>query len=198
MLEGFSSVVFCLGSPNSGKTYSLAGKTIHLYEIEAEPGIIIYMMRRLFSKFKHEVSLYSTYSFWCKFMFVERDRVRNLYDELMEQGCDSTQISKILIKSYSHFEELISKVYSKSNNKCHIIIELILQKDTPNQQPTTSSVRSPISRSPSSSSAHFSITVLIERQSSFLSKMILKPLYLPSKIFPKQNRPTPTFLTPLC
>lgn len=27
MLEGFSSVVFCLGSPGSGKTYSLAGKT---------------------------------------------------------------------------------------------------------------------------------------------------------------------------
>lgn len=32
MLEGFSSMVLCLGSPSSGKTYSLAGKTINLYE----------------------------------------------------------------------------------------------------------------------------------------------------------------------
>lgn len=155
-------------------------------------------MRRLFSKFKHEVSLYSTYSFWCKFMFVERDRVRNLYDELMEQGCDSSQISKILIKSYSHFEELISKVYSKSNNKCHIIIELILQKDTPNQQPTTSSVYLLLCRSPLLSLGHFSTIVLTERQNSYLLKMILRLLCLLLKIFLKLNKLMPTFLTHHC
>ncbi len=31
MLEGFSSMIFCLGSPNPGKTYSLAGKIMHSY-----------------------------------------------------------------------------------------------------------------------------------------------------------------------
>ena len=77
LIEGLSSVVLCIGSPNSGKTYTLAGKLGYNYEF-SEPGIMIYLMRRLFSKFKHEVSLYSTYSFWCKFCFVEHNQVTNL------------------------------------------------------------------------------------------------------------------------
>lgn len=31
MIDGFSSVVLCLGGPNSGKTYTLAGKLGYSY-----------------------------------------------------------------------------------------------------------------------------------------------------------------------
>lgn len=53
LLEGFSSMLFFLGGPSSGKTYSLAGKNYPNNEEKSDPGIMIYMMRRLFSKFKH-------------------------------------------------------------------------------------------------------------------------------------------------
>lgn len=78
-------MLFFLGCPNSGKTFSLAGKTSKKSEEEEEnPGIMIYMMRRLFSKFKHEMSLYSTYSFWCRFLYIEKDKVRSTEDIVTE------------------------------------------------------------------------------------------------------------------
>ena len=51
--EGYSSMIFCLGGPKSGKTYTVAGKMNNSNQYFHEPGILTYLMRGLFSKYKH-------------------------------------------------------------------------------------------------------------------------------------------------
>lgn len=154
---------------------------------------MVYIMRRLFTKFKQEVSLDSTYSYWVKFCFVEHDKVTS--PQPSEKG--SSIGSAVQIKSYSHFEEIIASVYRNNSNKRHTIIEIILQKENKLGKITTSSVKYQLFRSHLLSSVRFSTTAPTGRPRSCRWRMILRLYFMPSRTYPKAEKIRIKYLGPL-